>query len=168
MSTSHPSGAQLSAGLRLARQVLRHRDHPGGHAARGAPGPHRPRQHQVRDPFLVQIYGSERSSGCLSVRPAVILLNSSPNLHHSGSDLQAFFAALSALIAFSEYFVKLSEHKLLRLVSDHIFFRRVRNRSVNAYVYRVFSKQRYYNKYSKKVKRRRHVSRMTRRRRHSR
>ena len=109
-----------------------------------------------------------RKSFCLSVRPAVILLNSSPNLHHSGSDLQAFFAALSALIAFSEYFVKLSEHKLLRLVSDHIFFRRVRNRSVNAYVYRVFSKQRYYNKYSKKVKRRRHVSRMTRRRRHSR
>ena len=44
----------------------------------------------------------------------------------------------------------------------------MRNRAVNAYVYRVFSKQRYYNKYSKKVKRRRHVSRMTRRRRHSR
>lgn len=40
----------------MARQVLRHGHHPRGHAARGAPRPHRPRQHQVRVPFPVKIF----------------------------------------------------------------------------------------------------------------
>ena len=52
-------------------------------------------------------------------------------------------------------------------VTDILYFRFVRgvNRTVNAYVYRVFSKQRYFNQYSRRVKRRRHARRRYRYRR---